>query len=144
MNMTKVEKRMLMVGASALILTVAVMPHVALAGTGGAALDDVWLSISDFTQGTLGRIIAGLMVVAGLGAGIMRQSLGGFIVGLGAGIGLYNTPTVLETMVSATLPVVHAAPKVGASAAAHADTALNLMSPAIFSLQSLAQGIPFG
>lgn len=83
-------------------------PDLALAGTGGTELDDVWITITDWTQGTLGRIIAGLMVVAGLGAGVIRGSLAGFISGLGAGIGLYNTPTILEAVVGATLPAVDA------------------------------------
>ena len=105
----KMDKKAALCAGLTVALIALVLPGVAAAGTGGEALSDVWLQISDFTQGTLGRIIAGLMVVAGLGAGIMRQSLGGFIVGLGAGIGLYNAPTVLEEMVSATLPVMQAA-----------------------------------
>jgi conjugal transfer pilus assembly protein TraA len=92
------------------VVCVAVTPDLALAGTGGAELDDVWVTISDWTQGTLGRIISGLMIVAGLAAGVLRGSLGGFISGVGAGIGLYNTPAVLEGVVSATLPVVLGVP----------------------------------
>lgn len=96
-------------GAVLALATAAVMaPDAAWAGTGGSELDQVWVTISDFTQGTLGRIIAGLMVIAGLGAGILRGSLGGFISGLGAGIGLYNTPTVLESIVGGALPVMPA------------------------------------
>ena len=82
------------------------VPDLALAGTGGTELDDVWTTITDWTQGTLGRIISGLMVVAGLGAGVIRGSLAGFISGLGAGIGLYNTPKILEAVVGATLPLL--------------------------------------
>lgn len=92
-------------------LAALVMSSTAFAGSGGEALEDVWIEISDFTQGTLGRIIAGLMVVVGLGAGIMRQSLMGFVSGVGAGIGLYNTPTVLDALVGATVPLAEVAHK---------------------------------
>ncbi len=78
----------------------------ALAGTGGTAFDAVWNTLKDWTQGTLGRIIAGAMVIVGLVAGIARQSLMGFALGVGGGMGLYNTPTVIESVMSATLPLV--------------------------------------
>jgi conjugal transfer pilus assembly protein TraA len=77
-----------------------------LAGTGGEAFDDVWSTLTDWTQGTLGRIIAGSMVLVGIVGGIARQSLMAFALGVGGGMGLYNTPTVVESVMSATLPVV--------------------------------------
>lgn len=79
-----------------------------LAGTGGEAFDDVWSTLTDWTQGTLGRIIAGSMVLVGIVGGIARQSLMAFALGVGGGMGLYNTPTVVESVMSATLPVVAA------------------------------------
>lgn len=60
----------------------------------------------DWTQGTLGRIVAGAMVLVGIVGGIARQSLMAFALGIGGGMGLYNTPTVVESVMSATLPVV--------------------------------------
>ncbi len=79
-----------------------------LAGTGGEAFDDVWSTLTDWTQGTLGRIIAGSMVLVGIVGGIARQSLMAFALGVGGGMGLYNTPTVVESVMSATLPVAAA------------------------------------
>ncbi|MGL4616279.1 MAG: TraA family conjugative transfer protein, partial [Shewanella sp.] len=62
--------------------------------------------LKDWTQGTLGRIVAGAMVLVGIVGGIARQSLMAFALGIGGGMGLYNTPTVVESVMSATLPVV--------------------------------------
>lgn len=66
----------------------------------------MWDTLKDWTQGTLGRIVAGAMVLVGIVGGIARQSLMAFALGIGGGMGLYNTPTVVESVMSATLPVV--------------------------------------
>lgn len=76
------------------------------AGTGGDAFNDVWTTLKDWTQGTLGRIVAGAMVLVGIVGGIARQSLMAFALGIGGGMGLYNTPTVVESVLSATLPLI--------------------------------------
>ncbi|MDU4190318.1 MULTISPECIES: TraA family conjugative transfer protein [Aeromonas] len=73
------------------------------AGTGGTAFDDVWTTLKDWTQGTLGRIVAGAMILVGVVGGIARQSLMAFAMGIGGGMGLYNSPTVVESIMSATL-----------------------------------------
>ncbi|WP_411978799.1 TraA family conjugative transfer protein, partial [Vibrio sp. 811] len=73
------------------------------AGTGGTAFDDVWVTLKDWTQGTLGRIVAGAMILVGVVGGIARQSLMAFAMGIGGGMGLYNSPTVVESIMSATL-----------------------------------------
>nr|WP_218139502.1 TraA family conjugative transfer protein [Thorsellia anophelis] len=77
----------------------------AFAGSGGDAFSDVWDTLKEWTQGTLGRIVAGAMVLVGIVGGIARQSLMAFALGIGGGMGLYNTPTVVESVMSATLPL---------------------------------------
>lgn len=72
-----------------------------LAGQGGSEFDDVWSTLVDWTQGTLGRIIAIAMVLVGLVAGVTRNSIMGLVVGIAAGMGLYNAPTVIESIMGA-------------------------------------------
>ncbi|GLR77528.1 MULTISPECIES: TraA family conjugative transfer protein [Azospirillum] len=91
--------------ALALALIVAFTAGDVFAGTGGTAFDDIWLTLTDWTQGTLGRIIAGSMVVVGLVGGVARQSLMPLGLGVGSGMGLYNTPTVIDSIMTGTLPV---------------------------------------
>lgn len=82
------------------------LPDAALAGTGGTAFDPVWTMITDWSEGTLGRVIAGALILVGIVAGIARQSLMAFAVGIGAGVGLYNAPAVIDSIFVATLPVL--------------------------------------
>ncbi|WP_395756367.1 TraA family conjugative transfer protein [Edwardsiella ictaluri] len=86
--------------AALAILFVSVRAH---AGTGGTEFDEVWTTLKDWTQGTLGRIVAGAIILVGIVGGIARQSLMAFAMGIGGGMGLYNAPTVVESMMSATL-----------------------------------------
>lgn len=75
-------------------------------GVGGAdAFNSVWTTVKSWTQGTLGKVMALVMILVGIAAGIARQSLMGFVVGAGSGIGLYSAPLVIESIMGASLPV---------------------------------------
>lgn len=94
------------VTACLMALTMLMLPALAMAGTGGAEFDEVWLKMTEWVEGTLGRVIAAGIVVVGIVAGIVRQSLMAFAIGIGGGMGLYNTPTVIEEIMTATLPLL--------------------------------------
>src|SRR5690606_21551597 len=67
---------------AALMVGAMLAPEAALAGTGGTEFDDVWDTLVDWTQGTLGRIIAIAIIIVGACIGVVRQSLMTFAVGL--------------------------------------------------------------
>ncbi|MCY1556132.1 hypothetical protein D9M68_928560 [compost metagenome] len=90
-------------------VTLMLAASIAIAGTGGDTFDSVWITITDWMQGTLGRILIGLMVLTGIGAGVLRQSLMPFVTGVGGGVGLYASPDVIESIMTATVPVSVAA-----------------------------------
>lgn len=94
------------VTACLMALTMLMLPALAMAGTGGAEFDEVWLKMTEWVEGTLGRVIAAGIVVVGIVAGIVRQSLMAFAIGIGGGMGLYNTPNVIEEIMTATLPLL--------------------------------------
>ncbi|WP_247738983.1 TraA family conjugative transfer protein [Pseudomonas aeruginosa] len=79
--------------------------QMALAGTGGDSFDSIWVTLTDWMQGTLGRVVAGAMVLVGIVGGIVRQSIMSFATGVGGGVGLYNTPTIIESIMTATIPL---------------------------------------
>ena len=86
-------------------LIIATVAGLALAGQGtggGDEFDDVWTTLTEWTQGTLGRIIAIAMVLVGVVAGVTRNSIMGFVVGVAAGMGLYNAPRVIDEIMGAT------------------------------------------
>lgn len=92
---------------SAMVATAALaLPVAAMAGTGGTEFEQIWGTLQDWVEGTLGRIIAAAIVVVGIVAGIVRQSLMAFAIGIGGGMGLYNTPTIIEEIMGATLPLI--------------------------------------
>jgi len=88
------------------VFMAALIPVVAMAGTGGSEFNEIWVTLTDWVEGTLGRIIAAGIVVVGIVAGIVRQSLMAFAIGIGGGMGLYNTPNIIEEIMSATLPLI--------------------------------------
>jgi len=92
-------------GMAVVLLAFTVAPDTALAGA-DTTFDDVWVTMRDWTQGSLGKVISGTFVLIGLVYGAAKQSVLGFATGAGAGIGLYASPDVIEEMVSATLPLV--------------------------------------
>ena len=81
----------------------------AFAGGGGEEFSEVYDTLTDWIEGILGRIIAVVMVVAGVAIGIARQSIAAFGIGVASALGLVNAPTIVDNIVTATVvqgPVV--------------------------------------
>ena len=92
--------------AAALLTTLAALALApeALAGAGGGEFTAVYDTITEWVEGTLGRIIAVALVIVGLFVGIARQSLMAFGVGVGSALGVANAPTIIDNVVTTTLP----------------------------------------
>lgn len=71
------------------------------AGDGGEEFEEVWTVLKDWTQGTLGRIIAIALVLVGIIFGVARQSLISFAICIAGAMGLYQAPTIIEALLSA-------------------------------------------
>ncbi|MCK7553391.1 TraA family conjugative transfer protein [Marinobacter goseongensis] len=80
------------------------LPSIAMAsGAGGREFDDIWDTLEGWVQGTLGRIIALVMVLVGIVFGIARQNIMAFVMGPAAGIGLFYAPSVIQSIMGASL-----------------------------------------
>lgn len=88
-----------------LVIMVTTLALPAMAGTGASSsvFADIWLWLTEAIQGTLGAVVCGTMILVGIIAGIARQSLMAFAIGIGGGVGLYNTPTIVDGLFTATL-----------------------------------------
>jgi conjugal transfer pilus assembly protein TraA len=78
------------------------------AGTSSTEFDAVYTTLVGWAQGSLGKVAALSMILVGIVAGVVRQSLMAFVVGIAAGLGLYTAPAIVDGIVSATLPVAQA------------------------------------
>ncbi|MGP5109103.1 MULTISPECIES: TraA family conjugative transfer protein [Pseudomonas] len=85
------------------LLVCVVFASMAHAGTGGGdGFDNVWAAISEYLKGTMGRVLVGLIVIVGVAAGVVRQSLMSFAVAVGAAIGLFYSPEIIEGIITST------------------------------------------
>lgn len=89
----------------AVALALVVLPDLASAGT-DTTFSVALTQIGNWLSGSLGKLISVALVAVGIVAGIARQSLMGFAVGIGAGLGLANATAIINGLFTATLPVV--------------------------------------
>ena len=95
LNINLKSKKVLVVSLAVLFLIAAVQVH---AGTGGDEFKDLY---DQLMEGTLGKVVAVSMILVGIIAGVARQSIMAFAVGIAAGLGLYYAPTVIDKTLSA-------------------------------------------
>lgn len=79
------------------------MMNSAVAGGGGDEFDDLWDRLEDWTTGTLGKIIAGAMILVGIIGGVARQSLMAFAVGIAGAMGLNYAPEIITSVMTASI-----------------------------------------
>ncbi len=95
-------RRFLPLAALAMAAFLSASPD-AFAGGGGEEFSEVYDTLTDWVEGILGRIIAVVMVVAGVAIGIARQSIAAFGIGVASALGLVNAPTIVDNIVTATV-----------------------------------------
>jgi conjugal transfer pilus assembly protein TraA len=100
------SKRLIAAFVVALIATVLfVLPTTAFAGSGGTEFDPIWTMLEGWIKGTLGRVIALIMIIVGVTFGIRQQNIMAFVMGPAAGIGLFYSPTIISAMMTAGVVV---------------------------------------
>ena len=73
------------------------------AGSGGTEFTDIYSTLTGWSQGYLGKTIAIGAFITGMGIGIVRQSLMAIALGVGAGMAVQYTPSIIDSMVTALL-----------------------------------------
>lgn len=99
-----IDKAMLVGWTIMLVALFSMIPDLAQAGAAmGGPLDDVYDTLTTWTQGSVGKTTMLSFIIVGIVAGIARQSLLAFAVGIGAGLGTYNAPVIVDTVFTAVL-----------------------------------------
>ena len=73
----------------------------AVAGTTGSEFQGIYNMVVDWTSGYLGKTIALGAFLAGMGIGIIRQSLMSVVSGIGAGLAVAYMPQIMNGIVTA-------------------------------------------
>ena len=85
-----------------LMLVVALMPVLAMAGTADTEFQPLFQKFLDWVSGYLGKTLAVGALIGGLFMGIVRQSPLPAIAGIGAAIFAAYGPVVIQGLVGAT------------------------------------------
>ena len=75
----------------------------AQAGSQGQEFSSVYDMLTGWAQGTLGRIICIAIVLVGISAAVKNGTLMPVVISLAAAVILYNAPTIVEGILSATV-----------------------------------------
>lgn len=86
-----------------LSLAVFFLPAVTMAGTGGAEFTTAYDTITAWLTGDLGRLIAAALLVVGLVAGVMRQSIMAAVPAVACGLVATLAPGIIDTVVTAVI-----------------------------------------
>jgi len=90
---------------AAALMVVLATPEWAQAASTSGPLSQVYTDLTAWIQGNVGKVASLAMMLVGFIGGIARQSLMSFAVGVGGGLGLYNAPSIIDTVFNATLYV---------------------------------------
>jgi conjugal transfer pilus assembly protein TraA len=71
--------------------------------TGSTEFGAIYTRLTQWTDGTLGRIIALGMIIVGLGIGVVRQSIMGVVVGVGGGLVMSQAPTLVSGIIGSVI-----------------------------------------
>ena len=89
-----------------LVVAMVLFPDPAWAGTaGGDEFGEVYERVKGWAQGGLGKLIATLFLLVGIGAGVVVRSVAAAIPALAAALFLFFGPKVIESIMTATLAV---------------------------------------
>lgn len=73
------------------------------AGSDGKEFNTVYDMLTGWAQGTLGRIICIAIVLVGIAASVKNGTLMPIVIGIGAAVTLYNAPSIVDGILSATI-----------------------------------------
>jgi conjugal transfer pilus assembly protein TraA len=73
------------------------------AGTGGTEFQDIYDTLTQWSQGALGKTISAGAFLTGIAMGVVRQSIISVVTGIGAALAVNYTPTIIDSVVTAVI-----------------------------------------
>lgn len=80
----------------------------AMASGGDAEFGDIYNKLTEWSQGTLGKLLALICVVVGTAYTVSRGTLIYAVIGVAICLVLYNAPTIIDSLMDAAVPVEQA------------------------------------
>lgn len=84
------------------VVAAAFSPEAAFAANGDTDFQDLYNMLQNWAQGTLGRSIALMFLLVGLGVGVVRGSIMGAVGCLAAAMALFIGPQIVDNIFTAT------------------------------------------
>jgi len=75
----------------------------ASAGTGGTEFDTMYQMVVDWTEGTLGKLLAVTAFLIGMGMGVIRQSILAVVLGIAFALTLAYAPQIIDAVFTFTI-----------------------------------------
>lgn len=72
----------------------------ASAGTGGTEFDTMYTMVVDWTEGTLGKLLAVTAFLIGMGMGVIKQSILAVVLGIAFALTLAYAPAIIDAVFS--------------------------------------------
>lgn len=81
-----------------LTLLMGLVAGTAAAGTGGTEFDTMYEMVVDWTEGTLGKLLAVTAFLIGMGMGVIRQSILAVVLGIAFALTLAYAPQIIDAV----------------------------------------------
>lgn len=79
------------------------IPDLAFAANGDTDFQDLYTMLQNWSQGTLGRSIALMFLLVGLGVGVIRGSIMGAVGCIAAAMALFIGPQIIDNIFTALI-----------------------------------------
>lgn len=80
------------------VALLALVAGAASAGTGGTEFDTMYDMVVDWTEGTLGKLLAVTAFLIGMGMGVIRQSILAVVLGIAFALTLAYAPAIIDAV----------------------------------------------
>lgn len=101
-------KRVAKIAVPALAIAAVIAPDIAFAAGTSSGTDpfqSMLTTATGWVQGSLGQLVSLAAIAYGLGSGLFKNSVGGAVTGVGGGMVLNASPTIVQNTFGAVIPM---------------------------------------